>query len=302
MTRRPKAVPGGWLERASDLIAEPDPGPTPYLVEGLITEGAITELVGPFKVGKTWNVLELILAVTGARPAFGRYKAKKTGQVLAVFEESGRYALHRRLRALQAGYGIEDEQLTRAMKKLRFATNAGVQLTNPEWQAALIDKAVRLQKLRLIVFDPLARIKGNADENSQKELAPILDFLRVLREKSGAAVAFVHHTGYEPGRARGTSDLEAYWESRLLIEGKHGSSRPHKLTATHREAESTVVLEYRIVGSNADGWVVGLAFGAVGCGGTCDQHCLLQRKLHETAAHVKEAYEKQRKVNKLIGP
>ncbi len=56
-----------WMESAADLLAEDDPGPTPYLVEGLIVDRAVTAIQGPYKVGKTWIVLYLGIAiVTGA--------------------------------------------------------------------------------------------------------------------------------------------------------------------------------------------------------------------------------------------
>ena len=46
---------GGWFESAADLLAEPDPGPTPFLVDDLIVEAAIAAIVGSPKNGKTWS-------------------------------------------------------------------------------------------------------------------------------------------------------------------------------------------------------------------------------------------------------
>ena len=63
----------------------------------------------------------------------------------------------------------------------------------------------------------------------------MLDFLRDLRAESGAAVAYVHHTPHEGARQRGSSDLEAYWESKLTIVKQDGT---RTLRAEHREAEA----------------------------------------------------------------
>jgi AAA domain-containing protein len=249
------AVPEGWLRQAKDLISQPDLAPTPMLVDGLVVDEALTVLPAPFKVGKTWVGLELVFAVTGARPAFDLFEASEPGAVLAIFEESGEAALHRRLRALQKGYEIDERSFKRAMRKLCFAANAGVQLTDPDWQEALIEATAQIDDLRLILLDPFARMKGDADENRQDEIAPILTFLRELRNEAGAAVVLIHHTGHDGNRSRGTSDIEAYWESRIRIEGSPASGGPFTLRADHREAETTVELRYQIAGSSEERWV-----------------------------------------------
>jgi hypothetical protein len=62
----------------------------------------------------------------------------------------------------------------------------------------------------------------------------VLDFLRHLREESGAAVPFVHHTGHQGTHARGSSDLESYWESWLAIRRDEDGTQ---VEVGHREAE-----------------------------------------------------------------
>src|SRR4051812_35172213 len=96
----------GWLERASDLLNEPDPGPTPFAVEGLLVAGSIGAIQGSPKVGKTWLVLELALAIVTGREAFGRFAVPDPGAVILVLEESGRAALRRRLDALTRGTSL----------------------------------------------------------------------------------------------------------------------------------------------------------------------------------------------------
>ena len=43
-----------WLVRGSDLLAEPDPGPTPWLVDGLIVDQALVAAVGRWKTTKSY--------------------------------------------------------------------------------------------------------------------------------------------------------------------------------------------------------------------------------------------------------
>lgn len=224
--------PSTWLERASDLLAEPDPGPTPFLVEELIVEGAMAAIYGPAKAGKTWLVLELARAIVTGTPALGTFAVPESGPVIVVLEESGRAALYRRLDALRRGHAQDVD----AFSGLHFAANRRVRLNDEVWQQALLTAAAEI-KPRAIFFDPLARLKGaDVDENVQRELGPVLDFMRDLRDASGAAVPFVHHTGHEGKRMRGSSDLAAYWESAVTV-AKTETGRT--LQAEHREAEAS---------------------------------------------------------------
>jgi hypothetical protein len=231
---RPIELPApesSWFECAADLLAEDDPGPTPFLVEGLVVEGAIGAFVGAPKNGKTWVLLDLAVAIVTGETALGRFEVPKPGPVLLILEESGRAALHRRLDKLVRGRGIDPARLA----DLYFAANRRVRLDEDEWREKLLD-AARSREWRMIAFDPLARVKGAVDENVQREIGPVLDFLRDLRAESGAAVAYVHHTPHDGTRHRGSSDLEAYWESKVTIEKKKEDGRT--LKAEHREAEA----------------------------------------------------------------
>ena len=220
-----------WLERTSDLLLEPDPGPTPFLVDELAVEQAILAMVGSWKVGKTYCMLELGVSIVTGRDAFGRYAIPAAGPVVLVLEESGRAAYHRRIDRLSRGYALKPD----ALAELHFAANRGVRLNDPAWQNDLLEAGQKI-KPRAFLLDPLVRLKGaSVDESSQREIGPVLDFMRELRDESGAAVLYAHHTGHHGRQQRGSSDLEGYWESRLTLK-KDESGR--SITADHREAES----------------------------------------------------------------
>ncbi len=185
-----------WYESAAALLAEPDPGPTPFLVEDLLVDGAVGAIQGQHKCGKTWVLLELALAIATGQRAFGRFDIPTPGPVLIVLEESGRAALHRRLDALRRGYGLGVAELT----DLHFAANRRVRLDEQQWRRALIEAATSLEA-RAVFLDPLVRLKGaSVDENAQKEMAPVLDFMRDLRDAAGSAVIFAHHVGHAEHR------------------------------------------------------------------------------------------------------
>lgn len=227
-----------FLESAADLLAEPDPGPTPFLVEQLLVEQAIAAVQGAPKVGKTWMSLELAVSIVTGLPAFGQFEVLQ-GPVVMILEESGRAALHRRLGALARGRAIKPDQL----RDLHFAANRRVRLNDQGWRDRILSDTAKL-KPRLISFDPLVRVKGaGTRENDQDEMGPILDFLRDLREATEASVAFIHHTGHDGHHLRGTSDLEGYWESKIALVKK--PDRVAEVTAEHREAEASEPFDFR---------------------------------------------------------
>ena len=72
-SRRPSELP--WLERASELLAEPDPGPTPMLVDGRDRRpGDRRRRSGRWKVAKTLQRCSTSRSRSSpAATAFGRY-------------------------------------------------------------------------------------------------------------------------------------------------------------------------------------------------------------------------------------
>jgi hypothetical protein len=233
--------PAEWLFDAADLLAEPDPGPTPWLVENLIVDQALIAAVGPWKTTKSYGLLDIAISVRTGRPAFGQLEVSDPGPVVFVIEESGRAALWRRLDALTRGRAIAREEL----RGLHLSANARVKLDDKDWQARLVGVGHRIRP-RLFVFDPLARMKAaERDENAQGDMAALIEFLRVLRDETGAAVAFVHHIGHQGSHMRGSSDLESAWETRLTWK-REGTSPEVALSSEHRDAEPGPALKYRI--------------------------------------------------------
>jgi RecA-family ATPase len=231
-----------WYLDAADLLAEPDPGPTAWLVDDLIVDRALVAAVGRWKTTKSYGLLDLCIAVATGRPAFGKLAIPRAGPVVFVNEESGRAALWRRLDALCRGRAVDPEELR---GRLYVAANSRVKLDDAGWQNDLLDVGRELSP-RLFVFDPLARMKGaSRDESAQKEMGFVVEFWRLLREETGAAVCLVHHTGHQGDHMRGSSDLESAWETRLAWK-REGQSPLVTIESEHREAESGGSIKYRI--------------------------------------------------------
>jgi hypothetical protein len=245
-----------WLLDAAALLTEPDPGPTPWLVENLIVDRALIAVAGRWKTTKSYGVLDICIAVATGRPAFGALAVPEPGRVVFVNEESGKAALWRRLDALCRGRGTNPEALR---DRLFVAPNAGVKLDDKVWQSQLVAIGRRLEP-RLFVFDPLARMKAPARvENEQSGMAPLIEYLRRLRNETGAGVLFVHHVGHTGEHMRGSSDLETAWETRLRWK-RDGQASVVTIESEHREAEAAPPFDYRIAW---DGLTRSMRFEAV---------------------------------------
>ena len=231
-----------YLIDAAELLAEPDPGPTAWLVEGLIVDQALTAGVGRWKTTKSWAMLEVAVSIATGTPAFGQAAIPEAGPVVYVIEESGKNALWRRLDMLCRGRAIRSDELR---GRLLLAPNQRVKLDDPEWQVQLVETGLKVRP-RAFIFDPLARMKAtDREENDQTGLAPVIEFLRVLRDETGAAPLFVHHTGHQGEHMRGTSDLESVWESRLTFK-RDSDNGLVTVTAAHREEEDSSALVYAL--------------------------------------------------------
>lgn len=142
----PYILPVGFLDAAA-LLAEPDPGPTAWLVEGLIVSQAITAATGRWKATKTYGLLEIAISVRTGDPAFGVAAVPDPGPVVFVIEESGKAALWRRLDALARGRAIRPG----ALRGLIVAPNARVKLDDEGWQTRLLELGASLRP-KLMVF------------------------------------------------------------------------------------------------------------------------------------------------------
>ena len=71
------------------LLSRGDPGPTPWLVENLIVDRAITAVVGRWKTTKWYGVLDICIAL---RPAarVRRFEIPEPGPVVFVNEDRAR--------------------------------------------------------------------------------------------------------------------------------------------------------------------------------------------------------------------
>jgi hypothetical protein len=167
---------------AADLMAEELPE-VRWIVPNILPEG-VTFLAGKPKLGKSWMVLGLSLAVATGGVALGT-NAVERGEVLHLALEDNHRRLQKRLGLLLAGSGAPD----------------GLHL-NLDWPRA-DDGGVRAldtwldehSDCRLVVIDTLARFKPRATgrRTQYDEDRDAVDPLGPVAAEHGVGILLVHH-------------------------------------------------------------------------------------------------------------
>lgn len=172
--------------------------PPPWLVKGVLPEGAFCGLIAPPGGYKSFVALELSLAVAHGRPWRG-HKVKR-GLVVYVAGE-GQAGIAPRVQGwMQARDGDRAASFVTVPQAVAMPTD---QLD--ELLAGILDLP---ERPALIVLDTLARCFGSGDENSSTDMGAFVRAVDRLRAETGACVLVVHHTGKDVDKgARGSSAL-----------------------------------------------------------------------------------------------
>jgi AAA domain/Toprim-like len=184
----PRTPKDGWRAYVFTAAAlkEKTFEPIRYLIPLLIPEG-LTLLAGRPKIGKSWAVLDIALAVAGGRYALGDYKLEQGDVLYAALEDNDRRLRSRIERILTQNEQQWPSRLTLATKWRRL--DAGGVDDAKEWAASV-------KCPRLIIFDTLAGIKP---ERNNKDSLYDGDY-RALRElqawagEAGICIIVLHHT------------------------------------------------------------------------------------------------------------
>lgn len=168
---------------ARDLMAATYPAPK-YAVPGLIAEG-LNLLVGAPKLGKSWLVLGVSVAVASGGHVLGKIKVNQ-GRVLYFALEDNPRRLQSRLETVLKDAPAPD--LLEIGTTLPTLDKGGVDVIRAWLEAH--------QDARLVIVDTLARVKpaaskaGNAYDSDSAALGP----LQSLALEHGVAIILVHHT------------------------------------------------------------------------------------------------------------
>jgi DNA-binding transcriptional ArsR family regulator len=203
------------------LLASPPPKPI-WLVEGLVLQGANGWLGAGAKVGKSYLVLDFLLACVLGAPWLDTFAVPRPLRVVLIEEEDSAWRVYERgtrlLRARGAGLVPSDVFFKAAIRR-------GIQLDDERSLRPLLD-VLATQHVDLVVWDVFNKIHTK-DEKRPDQMLPILKRLDRLRDEYGVANLVLHHTR-KPGVAgpdlasggqqlRGPSEFWGWAENSLYL-------------------------------------------------------------------------------------
>ena len=189
----------------NDTYAEQPQPPIDYLISDLITNSSLNIFYGEAGSKKTYSALHMAIAVANGKEWLG-FTTKKS-PVLIIDEESGEKRLGRRLN--EAMKGLECS----STGQLYYISLAGFKLDKRE-DIRTIESEINNTGAKLVIFDALADIM-DGDENSKKDVQPIMNNLRKIADNTDCSILLIHHAN-KGGGYRGSSAIKA--SSDLMIQ------------------------------------------------------------------------------------
>lgn len=190
------------LLNEDDLLSMP---PLRWLVKDLIPERSIGSIYGPSGSGKSFLVLDLLAHIGNGAAWFG-HKVKQAPVLYIPLE--GQAGIPKRIQAWQQ----HQKQCYSSMQRtqIQFMFDGLNLLNKDDLNAFATSLQTNNWKEGVICIDTLAQSAPGADENSGKEMAPVLAVMQSLQKTFGCVVIAIHHTGkiVELGM-RGWSGLHA---------------------------------------------------------------------------------------------
>ena len=207
----PADVKLGRIETFSTFVVDPLPE-AQWLIEGLFEKDALAIIWGASGEGKTFVVLDMLVAIATGEKWLGKYPVKK-GNVIYAIGESPR-GLMRRAAGAARYRGLKD------VPGLHFYPQAPQLLTAQGLKHFL--KQIEPLKPKVIVIDTVARSMMGGDENSAQDMGLFVHACDEIRKATGACVLLVHHTAKarkpgQPPSERGSGALRGAMDTSIGV-------------------------------------------------------------------------------------
>lgn len=200
-------------------------------IEDLLCDHEFSVVYGESNCGKTFFMLDVAMHVALGRT--WRTKQVEQGGVVYLALEGG-HGTKNRIAAFIKHYNIDDNiPLAVIPTNLNFMDIEGDFASLIE---AIEEAGDKLGRVRMIVIDTLARAIAGGDENSNVDMGMLVRHADLLRERTGAHICFVHHSGKDQAKgARGHSSLRAAVDTEIEISREEGSLVSKISVAKQRE-------------------------------------------------------------------
>jgi len=175
----------GGIVAVSDFLAQDEADPI-QIIDGILFRGGKMVLAAPSKARKTWNVTDLAISVALGQPWCGF--ATTCVPVIYINLEIAPFSYRKRIKIICNGRGFPQAQLTRFFLWNRRGRDNEI----TELVACLRRYIARLG-IGLIIIDPIYKTYGDRDENSNSEMAQVMNELERLAQEVNAAILIAAH-------------------------------------------------------------------------------------------------------------
>ena len=175
--------------------------PLGWIVKGLLPKAQLGVIYGASGSGKSFVALDLAMSIARGEPWRGR---RVTQMPVAYVIAEGSAGFKKRVEAYAMRHGIQPDAVP--IHGLAAAPNLG---DTPDTKE-LIKGLQAIGGVGLVVIDTLAQVTPGADENTGKDMNPIMKRCQAISAATGALVLLVHHSGKDATRgARGWTGIRA---------------------------------------------------------------------------------------------
>lgn len=203
--------------------------PPGWLIEGFWPVGSHGIIAGPPKSYKSILVMEMAISIATGTSLFGMYAVPNQGTVLYVQNENPEWSVDDRIHKMLAYKGIDSIVEAREVAgKIEFvempipfySVDYNFNL-NDEADKEWLEKTVQEYKPKMVILDSLYMMMSGVDENSMKEVAPMMNWLlHSLAKKYNTAVVVLHHwnknsKGDRATRMLGSQAFRAWVDSQI---------------------------------------------------------------------------------------
>jgi hypothetical protein len=189
------------------ILEQEDPKP---LIAPYWWQNSTACMVAPSGVGKTTLFISKGIAIAGNRPWMS-VTPTLTGPVVLVVGEGSGFMKYRVL-AAKLHAGLHDVDTPIGFHVIPDA----IDFRESSQVGAFIERCRPLRPV-LIGIDTLARAMPGGDDPSMKDIGTVLSNGDRVRQELGCSIEFLHHTGWNEERERGSSSLRGHVDTLTLM-------------------------------------------------------------------------------------
>lgn len=193
------------------------------VIHGLLREGETMNVIASPKIGKSWLVTDLALAVATGRPWLGTFETV-AGDVLIIDNELHRETSANRIPKVMKARGIPLDAIAERV----FVANVRGGLKDIFGLATYFQQ-LKPGRFKLIVLDAFYRfMPKDTDENDNGTMANVYNHLDGYAARLGCSFVLVHHSTKGNQSGKSVTDVGAGAGSQSRATDTHLVLRPHE--------------------------------------------------------------------------